>query len=134
MGPEGLVPSLIVFRVVPSFPTVNATLPAQMEGIAALDAARKEMGTVTAEMRIQQELRLKLPPATKYLVEPGDQVLVYREKGKQYEGPSKVVNVCEKEVHVQVNGIEKHFNISQLLPAPKKRGDLELRRLPQGME
>lgn len=43
MGPQSLVKSLLVFGVVPKFPTVNAELPAQRECLAALAAARKEM-------------------------------------------------------------------------------------------
>ena len=134
MGPEGLVPSLLVFGVVPSFPTVHAELPAQKERLAALDAARKEMETVTSELRVQQALRSKLPPASKYHVEPGDNVLVYRERTKRYEGPYTVKRVCEKEIYVEVKGVEKHFNISQILPEPKARGDAELKRLLAGME
>lgn len=82
MRPERLVPSLLVFGVVPSFPTVHAELPAQRERLAALDAARKEMETVTSELRLQQALRSKPPPATGYHIELGDNVQFYIEKYK----------------------------------------------------
>ena len=134
IGPEGLVPTSLVFGVVPTFPTVHADLPAQKERLAALDASRKEMETMETELRIQRALRAKLSPATKYLVEPGVRVLVCRGKTKSYEGPFTVTKICDKEVHLKVKDVEKHFNISQILPEPKQQGDLELTRILSGME
>lgn len=64
LGPDGHVPSRLVYGVDPSFPVVNARLPAQRERMKALETAKKEMATVTAELRIQQALRSKLPRAT----------------------------------------------------------------------
>ena len=98
MGPEGLVLSLLVVGVIPTFPTVHAELSAQRERLAALDAARKEMETIAAELRMQQALRAQLPPATRYLIARGIKVLIYREKSKQYEGPYTVTKIIEKEV------------------------------------
>ena len=120
MGLEGLVPSLLVFGVVRTFPSVHTNLPAQKERLAALDTARNEMETIAAELRIQLALRSKLRPATKYLVEPGDLVLVYLEKTKRYEGSFTVTTVRDKEVHLKMKGVEKHFNISQIVPDPSK--------------
>lgn len=94
-----------MFGVFPTFPAVAATLTSQEENIEAQDAARKEMETVTTEVRIQQAMRAKIRPATKYLVEPGDSVLVYREKSKRYMGPFTVSNVCEKKVILELNGV-----------------------------
>lgn len=50
--------------------------------MAALETAKREMATITAEARIKQALRSNLPPATRYDVKPGDEVLVYREDNK----------------------------------------------------
>lgn len=129
MGPEGLDPSLFVYVVVPTFPTVHADLPVQKEKVSALDARKKEMETTATELRILGVLRFKLPPATKHLVEPHERVLVYREKTKQYEGPFTVTKVCDEEVYMKEKGVHEYFIISQIVPEPKQYDDLALKRL-----
>ena len=84
LGPDGRVPSRLVYGVDPALQVVNAHLPAQRERMAALEAAKREMATISAELRIQQALRAKLPPATRYDIKPGDDVLVYREKENEW--------------------------------------------------
>lgn len=74
--PEGLVPSLLVFGVIPSVPGVNKTLPVQTEQMAAIGISRSEMAIITAELRITQAIQAKLPLATKIHYEPGDIVLL----------------------------------------------------------
>ncbi|CDF34787.1 unnamed protein product [Chondrus crispus] len=76
LGPNGYVPSRLVYGVDPAFPVVNAQLPAQRERMAALETAKLEMATITAQLRIQQALKSKLPPASRYDIRPGDEVLV----------------------------------------------------------
>lgn len=61
MDPEGLVPSLLVFGVVLSIPVINKTLPEERDRMAALSMARTDMATVTAELRISQAIKSKLP-------------------------------------------------------------------------
>ena len=80
--------------------------------MAALDAAREELETVTSELRVQQALGSKLTPGTMYHNEPGDYVPVYREKNK---GPYVVKKVCNKKVYLDVKGVERHFNIELII-------------------
>jgi len=96
MGPEGLVPSYLVFGTLPSFPAMNTDLPGQKDRMAAVSYARKEMATISAKLRIQHALRSRIPPATEYLIEPGDNVYVFREKLEQWTGPFTVKKICEK--------------------------------------
>lgn len=100
MGPGGLVPPLLVFGVIPSLPVINKNLHDQRERMAALSFARAEMATITAELRIAQALSSKLPPARKFAFAPGDHVRVYKEQGKPWCGPVRVVRTCVKEVTV----------------------------------
>lgn len=78
-GPDGLVPSLLVFGSVPSFSAMNMDIPIQRERMAALATAYREMASISAKLRVQEALRSKLPPSTRYLISPGDKVHVYRE-------------------------------------------------------
>lgn len=134
MGPEGLVPSYLVFGVIPTFPAFNTELPSQRDRMAAISSARSEMATISAKLRIQQALRSKLPPATEYIAHPNDMVFVFRERDKNWHGPFKVTKVDRKEVFVEIDGQVKHFNISQILPDRNGFHDSELNRLKESIE
>ena len=84
---DGLVPSLLVFCVVPSFPLSNKPLPNQRSRLQAIVDARLEMGRIVSEQRITRALKSKLPPAFLHDIRPGDDVLVYLEKNKRWIGP-----------------------------------------------
>lgn len=83
MGPEGLVPSFLVFGILPTFAAFNTQLPSQKDRMAAITSAQKEMATISAQLKIQTALRSKLPPATEYLVMPNEYVHVFREKPRK---------------------------------------------------
>lgn len=76
MRPEGLIPSLLVYGVIPSLPVINKTLTDQKERIAAVALAHSKMATVHAELRISRAIRSKLPPATHFHYESRDLVRV----------------------------------------------------------
>lgn len=134
MGPEGLVPSYLVFGVLPTMPAMRTELPNQKDRMQAIATARSEMATISAKLRIQSALRAKLPPATSYNVSPGDQVYVFREDTKKWHGPYTVDSVYNKEVYLDVDGTIKHFNISQLLPDRTDVADTELQRLEESIQ
>lgn len=96
----GLIPSLSVFGVIPTFPAFNPGLPSQKERMSALASARSEMTSITGRLRIQQALHSRLPPSTEYIVYPGDMLFVFREPQKQLNGPYKVLKVSANEVCV----------------------------------
>ncbi len=79
MGPNGLVPSLLVFGMVPRFPAVNSKLPHQVVRMRSLEIARTEMATIVAELRIIEALRSLVSPAARYILAPGAKVRVNRE-------------------------------------------------------
>ena len=88
---------------------------------------KREIATITAENWIKQALCTKLPPATRYNIKPGHNVLIYREKEKERMAPDRVARICEKEVFVDWEGKEKHFNLTQVLPMLFEQGDRELK-------
>ena len=67
----------------------------------AIALARSEMETVVAKLRITNALKRKVPPAATTMITPGSQVLVYREKEKQWVGPVIAKTVNGKTVHIQ---------------------------------
>ena len=83
LGPEGLVPSALVFgEFLPVFtkseaPAARLTLK---ESASVAQSARKEMGKIMAEMRVRRALHHRTPSAADRFYQPGDQVIVWRDK------------------------------------------------------
>ena len=92
------------------------------------------MATIAAEQRIRRALKAKLPPTTQYHIDPSDDFLVYREHSKEWQGLFNVKKVFRKQVFVDWDGVEKQFNIVQVVPAPRYHVDKALHRLLHGME
>lgn len=61
MGPEGLVPFLLVFGAIPTSSVINRTLLNQHNRMAALQAAKTKLVTITAKLQLSQTVRSKLP-------------------------------------------------------------------------
>ena len=68
----------------------------------ALQAARVEMGTFTAELRIRTAMLSKVPLNSDLILKPGDQVRVFREIDKKYTGPYTVIRVDGDQLYVLV--------------------------------
>lgn len=76
MRHDGSFPPLLVFGVIPSFTCPNTKTANQTERFEALHPTEVEMEKVVAETRIKRALKSKLPPATKFLINPGNQVRI----------------------------------------------------------
>jgi hypothetical protein len=70
VGPEGLVPALLVFCISPRL-SADGSLPNQHDHMLELDSARREMDTIVSEMRIERAFSGKTFP---------DAILVYRSR------------------------------------------------------
>ena len=117
MNCDGLVPSLLVFGVLPRFPSFRTALPNQTERMRALSAARTEMETITSELRLSKALLAALPAATKQVFKPGQEVLVFREKERvRWTGPYKITKIHGKQAFIDRDGTEVQHSISQLKP------------------
>lgn len=76
---EGLVPSLLVFGVMPSQPVIYKTLHEERERMGALPQTRAQMATLSAGIRNAQTVKSKVPPAVCVLLNPGDLSTEYQE-------------------------------------------------------
>ena len=70
-GPEGIVPSLLVFGAITLMPFGASDLPERKERMQAIALARSEMETVDAKQRIKNALKRKVPPAATTMITPG---------------------------------------------------------------
>ena len=104
LGPEGFVPSSLVFG---EFPTIHtdserrASRPTTAERASVVESARTEMEKIMAELRIRRSLHHSVPPASDNTYAKGDQFLVWREKVVagligEWDGPYPV-HAYEKE-------------------------------------
>jgi hypothetical protein len=118
-GPEGLVPSLLVFGVLPRLSGITSALPHQSERMKALQMARKEYEMFVCQRRVQTGLRKQPPPAANYIIRPGDRVYVYREQLSHWTGPHVVTSVDGKDIAIDLGERTgpRHFNCAQVKPA-----------------
>jgi hypothetical protein len=61
VGPEGLVPTLLVFGIIPRL-SADEFLPNQHNRMLAMDSARREMDTIVSKLRKKRGLSSKTPP------------------------------------------------------------------------
>lgn len=116
MGPNGLVPSYLVFGILPRYPVLNTDLPTQSERMRIIQTAKSEMATIVAELRIKQALLSRPPAAASVIHQPGDMVRIYREGDRRMIGPFRVIRIQEKEIYVDQDGRLAHYNITQAIP------------------
>lgn len=64
-GEKGLVPSLLVFGVIPLVRNLNSNLHNQEELFKAMKDARVERDTITEERRIRRAMRSDVTPSAK---------------------------------------------------------------------
>ena len=117
MNSDGVVPSLLVFGVLPTFPSSSSSHPKQSERMRALTMARLEIDTITAELRIHQALLRNLPSASKMVLQLDREVLVYREKqNPHWTRLSKITRLLNKQVFIDLQGTEVQHSFSQVKP------------------
>ena len=78
-GPNGLVPTLLLFGVMPRIPHEPAVFPDNNARIKEMEAARKELEIIAAKARVRQSMTKKTPPAASIQLSPRQPVYVYRE-------------------------------------------------------
>lgn len=116
-GPRGLIPTLLVFGVIPRMPVAPLPLPAQRDRIQAMVTARKEMAMLVARARVRTGLAASVPAAADREIIPGTAVMVYRERPvDQWEGPYVAVAVKDKTVWLAIDGQLKVFNVDKVKP------------------
>lgn len=114
-GPRGLVPTLLVFGVIPRTPVTTRLLPDQSNRMEAMVKARNEMQALVAKTRLRVALSAPVPAAADRAVSPGDKVLAYREHPQdEWVGPFALVAQHDKIVWLAVDGVLKQFSIDKI--------------------
>ena len=114
-GTNGLVPTLLVFGVLPRIPIIPAKLPGQVARLNAMRQARKELSSMVAKSKLKRALKMNIFAAASKSFKIGDEVLVYREDPiNKWVGPFSVINVEGKMIHIDYNGDLKLFSKDKL--------------------
>ncbi len=128
LGPEGFVPSSLVFGEYPQMVTPSESRPSRgtnMELARIANFARNEMETIMAHIRLKRSLNHTVPPAADRMYEKNDQVLIWREKIianriGEWMGPYIVESYNPEKKLVSViagdSGRIKEFNVAQVKP------------------
>lgn len=87
MGPNGLVPTLVVYEILRRLTTASPQIADQQLRMRALEIARREMETVVTHLRITQEMSSRVPFAANDTIHPGEDVLVFRKTVTRSHGP-----------------------------------------------
>eukprot|EP00170_Pyropia_yezoensis_P001807 contig_7709_g1811 len=124
-GTNGLIPTLLVFGVIPRMPVAPLRLPVQRDRVQAMVTARAEVLANISRTRLRTALAAPVPAAADRDVHPGMKVLVYREPpANEWVGPYTDVSQADKMVSLAVDGQAKLFSIDKvkeyLPPAPSQ--------------
>ena len=122
-GQNGLVPTLLVFGVMPRIPVARKDLPGMMERMQAMEAGRKDMADILARNRISKAVQSNVPAAADKEIAIGSKVLVFKEKPiNKWIGPFEVRDVKKKVVFVDMDGRLSQLSIDKVktyTPPPK---------------
>ena len=83
LGPEGIVPSALVFGEFPSLRSLSGPIVPRLnlaERAQAAEDSKRIMIKSLAQAKISRALRQNTPPASKFTYQTGNEVLVWREK------------------------------------------------------
>ena len=122
-GPNGLVPILLVFGVVPQLPFGFSDLPEQRERMKAMKEACDAMVTAVSSSRIRTALNRNVPASADSEIQIGSHVLFYREKPNSWEGPYLVVAGDNKKLWLSIKGELKEVSVDKIReykPDPSK--------------
>jgi hypothetical protein len=132
MGPNGLVPSLLVFGMIPRFPIIDANVPDQEQRGLAMQVSREEYQNVVAEMRVKAALLHNVPAAADMQYKEGDLVLAKYENRDTWDGTFEVVAVDDKILTVRdpnnpkrwkSTGYQQRLNKQQVRPYVNDEGE-----------
>lgn len=116
MGPNGLVPPLLLFRTLPKFSCITNIKHKQSKRFEAPKLERIEMETITDQLRIQRALQSNLPLVKEYIILQGDLARVYRQQRALCEGLFIDTKASKKILSVTDEMKVKPFELPSVLP------------------
>jgi hypothetical protein len=118
-GSERLLPSFLVFVVLPRLPVITSAIPHQWERMKALHIAGEEYESFVCKRRVQTGLRKQPPSATNYILRTRDRVYVYLEQLSLWTGPHVGTSADGSDISSDPGEHTgpRHFNCAKVKPA-----------------
>ena len=117
-GPNGLVPTLLVFGAYPRLSDLDPPSPTITQRTVAIKKAMREVDKLAATRRITDALRQRNGPRIEHIhdLNIGSDVLVWRVHEKAWTGPYKLLSVEEETATVEVNQNPIQFRTTTIKP------------------
>ena len=125
-GPEGLVPTLLVFGAFPRMSDNDAPAPSIQQRATAIRKAMDEISKVRAKMQVNNALNTRNGPNTESLhdLPLNSKVLVYREVGG-WKGPYKLIGITGETCRVQLPSGPTDFRATVVKPYYEEKENIE---------
>jgi len=118
-GPDGLVPTLLVFGAYPRIVMDSPPSASQQQRAKAINKAMSELRKTKSQRSIRDALNTRNGPDTlrtlPQLLALGSEVLVFREKGG-WSGPFKVLSTSDKDVTIDTDNGTVIFRSTHVKP------------------
>lgn len=116
-GPNGLVPTLLVFGAYPRINQDSPPSPDIVRRAEAVNKAMKMLRSIRAEVDLHRAFNTRNGPSTHETLKLslGQQALVWREK-KGWTGPYRLQAIDNSNAIVHINGIAKTFRTTHIKP------------------
>ncbi|KAI1007173.1 hypothetical protein K3495_g1048 [Podosphaera aphanis] len=114
-GPNGLVPTLLVFGAYPRLTNSDPPAPTITQRTAAIRKAIDEISKIRAKIQVNNALSYRNGPYTTMIndLAPDSDVLVYREdnhgQAEKWEGPFKLIEINNETCTVNLPSGPKNF-------------------------
>ena len=105
VGPNGLIPTLLVFGAYPRMSKLDPPSPSVSQRATAIQKATQELVKLRASRQVRDALGQRNGPNTERLhdLTIGSQVLVWRTHEKAWKGPFKLLSIDGETVVVAIN-------------------------------
>ncbi|KAI0994222.1 hypothetical protein K3495_g13960, partial [Podosphaera aphanis] len=116
-GPDGLVPTLLVFGAYPRMTESDPPAASIFDRAMAIKTAMKEVRKIHAREQVRTALTMRNGPRTSHLkgLSPNSQVLVWRET-KEWTGPHTLLRMNGEDCVVQIGNYTPTFRATSVKP------------------
>ncbi|KAI1002482.1 hypothetical protein K3495_g5721 [Podosphaera aphanis] len=117
-GPNGIVPTLLVFGAYPRIHSLDPPTPLIIQRATAIRKAMAEVAKIHAERNITDALRQRNGPNTLLIQNTpiGSEVIVWRIHQKKWTGPFKLLSISGEDCIIQMPHGQSKFRTTSVRP------------------
>lgn len=134
MGPNRLVPSLLVSRTLPKLSMIKKLPPSQKELMDMSRLASDEVAKIWAEQRILMALKSIIPPSARFKIRSGHSVSAYSEKERGRFPNLTVLDVDGKLIWINTRARIVRLNLLRVRTSLTNNDEKEVVTIMKSME